>query len=523
LPDRLETGYARGFAFTSDKGGFYYCHEMSMASEDHTICLHRFEKPVVDQTVFRTARSRGSRLVLIADSIHLGAIRIHQQNSEFVSDFFIAHRDEPSVWKQVFVNRSLPYSPMLKYGRIFAISYEDAPNGKLVELKDNGCEVRTIVPEQDATIQQLVIAEDQIFVSYLRQTVPTIEHWSLSGKALRRVDIPTDGTIRLLPHPSETPGSIFYTHESFNQPLVTFEYLPDEERSQLWHHRFAPAAPASSSMRRVQYPSRDRTQIPMMLVSRRKSGSETEAAPVVMTGYGGFGIAMTPQFSVLVSIMMELGAVFALPQIRGGGEFGKVWHDAARGRNRQIAFDDFIAAAEWLCDERLTSPQQLAIFGGSNSGLLAGAAMTQRPDLLCAVLCIAPLLDMVRYEHFDQAAKWQQEYGTVESLEEFEALYAYSPYHHVDGTINYPATLFVAGDRDDRCNPAHARKMAARLQQRAAQTRPVLVDYSPERGHSPVLPLSVRTEALVRRIAFLCRELKISIPTAGGPDEKPCS
>lgn len=261
----------------------------------------------------------------------------------------------------------------------------------------------------------------------------------------------------------------------------------------------------------------------MMLVSRRKSGSETEAAPVVMTGYGGFGIAMTPQFSVLVSIMMELGAVFALPQIRGGGEFGKVWHDAARGRNRQIAFDDFIAAAEWLCDERLTSPQQLAIFGGSNSGLLAGAAMTQRPDLLCAVLCIAPLLDMVRYEHFDQAAKWQQEYGTVESLEEFEALYAYSPYHHVDGTINYPATLFVAGDRDDRCNPAHARKMAARLQQRAAQTRPVLVDYSPERGHSPVLPLSVRTEALVRRIAFLCRELKISIPTAGGPDEKPCS
>jgi len=194
---------------------------------------------------------------------------------------------------------------------------------------------------------------------------------------------------------------------------------------------------------------------------------------------------------------------------RGGSEFGKAWHEAARGRHRQVAFDDFIFAAEWLCAQHLTNPDKLAIFGGSNSGLLVGVAMTQRPDLFRAVLCIAPLLDMVRYQRFDQAHKWQHEYGTIDDPQDFRVLHAYSPYHHVHDDVNYPSTLFVSGDKDNRCNPAHTRKMSGRLQERTAQKNPILVDYSLERGHSPVLPLSVRIEALTRRIAFLCRELGI--------------
>jgi prolyl oligopeptidase len=209
-----------------------------------------------------------------------------------------------------------------------------------------------------------------------------------------------------------------------------------------------------------------------------------------------------------------------VPQIRGGGEFGKAWHDAGRARNRQTAFEDFISVAEWLCKRGVTTPEQLAIFGGSNSGLLVAAAMTQRPDLFGAVLCIAPMLDMLRYELFDQAAKWRSEYGSVEDPDDFQALYAYSPYHHVAEETNYPATMFVSGDKDDRCNPAHVRKMTALLQQRRAQKSPVIVDYSAERGHSPVLPLSVRIPALARRIAFLCRELHIALPK-GDPDESP--
>jgi prolyl oligopeptidase len=217
--------------------------------------------------------------------------------------------------------------------------------------------------------------------------------------------------------------------------------------------------------------------------------------------------------------MMELGATLALPHIRGGGEFGTAWHDAGRARNRQTSIDDFISATEWLRSQDRTSAARLAIYGGSNSGLLVGAAMTQRPDLFRAVLCIAPLLDMVRYERFDQAAKWQSEYGSVENAEDFHALHAYSPYHHVQENVDYPATLFVCGDRDDRCNPAHVRKMAARLQEREGQSNPVLVDYSEERGHSPVLPLSVRVDALTRRLAFLCRELEMDVHWEGRDDK----
>jgi len=237
-----------------------------------------------------------------------------------------------------------------------------------------------------------------------------------------------------------------------------------------------------------------------------------------MTTYGGFGVTLTPQFSVLASILIELGAVLALPHVRGGGEFGKAWHDAGKARNRQSSFDDFIAAAEWLCKEGITTPRQLAIFGGSHSGLLVGAVMTQRPDLVRAVLCIAPLLDMIRYESFDEAAKWRREYGTAEDPLDFQALYAYSPYHHIAEGVDYPATLFVTGDKDDRCNPAHVRKTAALLQERSAQKSPVIVDYLEERGHLPAMPLSVRIPALARRVAFLCRELEITIPN-GGLDE----
>lgn len=263
--------------------------------------------------------------------------------------------------------------------------------------------------------------------------------------------------------------------------------------------------------------SKDGTHVRLTLVSLARRDPAAHA-PVIMTGYGGFGVALTPQFSVLVTILMELGAVFAIPHVRGGGEADDEWHDAGRARNRQLSFDDFIAAAEWLCQQRLTTPGQIGIFGGSNSGLLVAAAMTQRPDLFGAVVCIAPLLDMVRYEGFDQAVKWRREFGTVADPDDFRALHSYSPYHRIAEDVNYPATLFVTGDKDDRCNPAHVRKMAACLQERTAQKSPVIVDYSEERGHSSVLPLSIRVPALARRINFLCRQLHIPV-TGGGFDE----
>jgi prolyl oligopeptidase len=227
---------------------------------------------------------------------------------------------------------------------------------------------------------------------------------------------------------------------------------------------------------------------------------------------------MMPRFSVLVSVLIEFGAVFAVPSIRGGSEFGRDWYEAGRRRNRQKSFTDFLLAAEWLCANGVTTPTKIAVFGGSNSGLLAEAVAVQRPDLFGAVVCIAPLLDMLRYEQFDQARKWTHEYGSVEDPDDFRALLAYSPYQNIRAEIDYPATLFITGDKDDRCNPAHVRKMAARLQCREAQSNPILVDYSAERGHSPTMPLSIRVQSLARRIAFICNELDIATQPGGGDE-----
>jgi prolyl oligopeptidase len=510
LPDRVEPGYARGFTFAADQGGFYYCQELVGELEDHTIRFHRFGE-LGDDIVYRLPRSAGSRLVLTSDEVNLGALCVHQHDGESVTDLSVAGRDTPTAWKKVLSNLQRTKRPFLTNGRIFAISLNDAPNGKLLELNDDGYESRTIIPEQAVAIQQLVVAGDRIIFTYLCHWGMIADSWTVSGEFIGRLDIPADGTIQL----SQLQGSdvVFCTYESFSEPLRTFEFFPDLGKLELWHKQTKPAGQNTYARRPIDVSTKDGRRIPLMLVSRTNCNLDRKA-PAIMTGYGGFGTSVTPQYSVLVSIMLELGSTFALARIRGGGEFGGTWHDAGRQRMRQNSFDDFIVVAEWLSAEGITVPERLGIFGGSNAGLLVGAVLTQRPELFGAVLCIAPLLDMVRYEKFDQAARWQHEYGSADDAEGFCALHAYSPYHHIDDDRDYPPVLFISGDSDDRCNPAHVRKMAARLLHRNAQTHPILVDYSRDRGHSPVLPLSVRVESLARRITFLCRELNVQ--TVGG-------
>jgi prolyl oligopeptidase len=362
-------------------------------------------------------------------------------------------------------------------------------------------------------LRQFVMAVQKVFVLSQNGSHSSIQSWSHRGEELPVFDLPPDETVGLFPDLGDG-NSIFLSCESFTRPPDIFEYIPARSELSVWHESSPHCALTDFTVRRATYSSVDGAEIPITLVGYQASSDSKSPVPVIMTSYGGFGVPMTPQFSVLVALMLARGAIFAIPHIRGGGEFGKAWHNAGRRRNRQTSFDDFFAAAEWLCRAGITSPSQLAIFGGSNSGLLVGVAMTQRPELFRAVLCIAPLLDMIRYEHFDQAMKWREEYGSCESTEDFQALYAYSPYHRIQDNTKYPVVLFVVGDKDDRCNPLHVRKMAARLLENSAQANPVLVDYSDERGHSPVLPLNVRIDALAHRIAFLCREL--NLPFADG-------
>jgi prolyl oligopeptidase len=517
LPDHLDRGLARGFVFRNLNDGFYYCHDPvdvpGVPAKDHAVMFHRFgTHPENDVVLLRLARTRSTKLVLKSDGELLSAIFCHEKVGAAVVDIYTSRQSRDTGWQRICENVPMPFGPFFYRERLFAHWFQGTPNGKIVELDvTNGRLSRVIVPEWDAPIHQCSISANRLYVSYLVGTETVVRIWSLDGACLGNLPLDAGHTWRILPGHAHQTDEFFLECQSFNKAPALFRCQGATAERTLWAQRYAPSSATSIVARKLTYLSRDGAEIAISLVSSGDPAS-LRNCPVIMTAYGGFGLTLTPQFSAFVSVMLELGFLFAVPEIRGGGEHGRQWHEAARGRNRQIAFDDFISAAEWLCMKGFTNPKKLSIFGGSNSGLLVGAAITQRPDLFRAALCVAPLLDMVRYHLFDRARVWTSEYGTADDPDELRALLAYSPYHCVREAVNYPAVLFVCGDKDTRCNPAHARKMAARLQDRRMQRHAILLDHSTERGHAPTMPLSVRVDALTHRIAFLCHELEIPIP-----------
>lgn len=498
----LERGFARGFVFTPDHCGFYYCHETPDGTGDHEIRLRRFDESVEDQVVFRAARSRGSRLVLTADDVNIGAISIRDGKTEPIVDFHLATVSNPIAWRHLVSNRSLPFSPLLRMGRVFAVDRE-----RLVELNRDGSESCTILWPSEGSLRDLIIGDDAYALFYEGSNF-VLRRWTLNGVQLTDISLPVHGTIRLSRNIGDG-GSLFFTAESFTEPPTLYESLPHTQVASRVHKQSVKFDREPPRIEQRSVLMSDGTCVPVTLAYLTKN---IEGAVTIMTGYGGFGVPSTPQFSVLVSIMLASGATFVVTHIRGGGEFGKEWAEAARRGSKRRGIEDFIAIAEWLCDEAITIPDKLGIFGGSNGGLLVGAAITLRPDLFRVALCLNPLLDMVRYELFNDAKKWRLEYGAVDERDDFLALYSYSPYHHVEEGVDYPATLIVSGDRDTRCDPVHARKMTAFLQNRDAQRKPILLEYSELRGHSAGLSLSTRINALALRIAFLHKELCLAMP-----------
>jgi prolyl oligopeptidase len=413
----------------------------------------------------------------------------------------------------VIENAGYKFGPLLmKDGRILAVTDRDAPNSRIVRLRlREGLEPEfvDVIPATDVPILNLAVTESRIFVRYTRKIKTQIAAFDLFGKPLGELPIDKSDTVRFAGG-SLDEDELFFERESFTKPIQIYRYSSRTGETNLWAERRVPFDAQGFSHTQVWFTAKDGTRIPMFLVGHHDV-LESGQHPAIMTSYGGYGVSMTPQFSVFVAFLLERGCLFALPNIRGGSEFGVEWHDAAKRRNRQTAFDDFLCAAEWLINTGRTSPHRLAIFGGSNSGLLVGAALTQRPDLFRAVVCMVPMLDMLRYHLFDNAHVWCDEFGTADDAEDFSVIAKYSPYHQVrQGTV-YPAAMFVSGDADRNCNPLHARKMTARLQTANASEHPIFLDYSKHRGHSPVLPLSERIEALTDRMAFLCDQLQLPV------------
>ena len=514
LSEILPRGFLRGFAFAPDSRSFFYVHEALEATRpfyraayQHVLGTSFSE----DREVFFAGEEEKLRLCFVPGKRFLG-ILVYQFFENTVIDFYLKSFERGSPPRLILGGLAGTFMPILVEDRIFAITDRNATNRRIVEIRPRATgspEWIELVPEADTFLRSCAIIKDRIYVSYLKEMKHRIESFDFSGRATGEVPVSADETIRIVGG-SPDNDELLFESESFTEPTAIFRFSVKSQERSLWIRKSSPLNPSEYDCSRAWYTAKDGTRIPMYLMGRKDVlGGGTH--PAIMTSYGGYGVSMTPQFSVLVAFLVERGCLFALPNVRGGSEFGAAWHEAAKRRKRQTAYDDFLSAATWLIESGRTTAEKLAIFGGSNSGLLVGAALTQRPDLFRAVVCMVPMLDMLRYHLFDNAHVWRDEFGTVEDPDDFAALARYSPYHNVRPGVAYPATMIVSGDADRNCNPLHARKMTAKLQAANSSGRPIFLDYSRLRGHSPVLPLNERIAALTDRVAFLCDQLGLAV------------
>ncbi|MEM7480741.1 MAG: prolyl oligopeptidase family serine peptidase [Acidobacteriota bacterium] len=387
----------------------------------------------------------------------------------------------------------------------------DAPNGRVVavDLTDPARQSwRELVPESPTgVLENVSIGRGVIAASFLDNAVSRIEVYDLDGESLGPLDLPGIGSAELDTEADRTEA--FLTFTSYNEPTSIYRVdLKSGERA-LWARPEIPVDPDAVEVRQVKYRSKDGTMVPMFVV--HKKGLKLDGNnPTLLYGYGGFNIAMTPSFTATLFPWFEAGGVYAVANLRGGGELGDEWHRAGMLDRKQNVFDDFIAAAEYLVREGYTRPERLGITGGSNGGLLTGAALTQRPDLFAAVISSVPLLDMLRYHHFLMAKFWVPEYGSADDPEHFKVLKAYSPYHNVEADTPYPAVLLTAGENDARVHPLHARKMAARLQASTTsdpEVDPILLWVEQSAGHGAGKPLADRIRETADQRIFMMWQL----------------
>ena len=392
--------------------------------------------------------------------------------------------------------------------RLYLLTNWNAPNQRVLEAHLDDLDPnhwREVIPTGKAVLQGFSAVGGKLFADYLENVISRIKILDPEGKPLGDLELPGIGTISGVSGRWDN-NEAFFSYTSFVVPPTIYRYNVADGARSIWSKMNVPIEADKYEVKQVWYPSKDGTKIPMFLVHGK--GLKLDGAnPTWLTAYGGFNISMTPTFSATAALWVESGGVFAMPNLRGGGEFGEDWHRAGMLEKKQNVFDDFIAAAEWLIAEHYTNPHKLAISGGSNGGLLVGAALTQRPDLYAAVVCSVPLLDMLRYQNFLVARFWVPEYGSAENAKQFKTLLAYSPYHNVKPGTKYPAVLFVSGDSDTRVAPLHARKMCALLQAETGSDKPVLLHYDMKTGHSAGKPINKQIDDQADIFSFVFKEL----------------
>ncbi|MCS0366512.1 prolyl oligopeptidase family serine peptidase [Vibrio diabolicus] len=383
----------------------------------------------------------------------------------------------------------------------------DAPNGKVVSYNTRTAQWMDVIAEQE---QPLEISKGggYLFATYMVDVLSKVQQFNYQGEWIRDVELPGEGTAYGLAGKLEET-TLYYTFTNYVTPPTIFSFDVESGESTLFQESKAPFDRSEYESKQVFYTSKDGTQVPM-IISYKKGIALDGRAPTMLYGYGGFNISLTPMFSGNVANWLELGGIYAVANMRGGGEYGKAWHNAGTQQQKQNVFDDFIAAAEYLIENDYTTSERLAIRGGSNGGLLVGACMTQRPELFKVALPAVGVLDMLRYHTFTSGEGWKYDYGTSEQSEAmFQYLLGYSPVHNVKEGVQYPATLVTTADHDDRVVPAHSYKFIAELQDKQQGANPVLIRIDVNAGHGAGMPLSKQIDLTTDVYAFTLHNMGI--------------
>ncbi len=408
-------------------------------------------------------------------------------------------------WRLLAKGQGAKYSVLSWRDFFYIVTDEGAPRQRVFKVAASAPERanwKEIVPEDPvAALGDVAIVGGHLALDYLRDAATELRVATLDGVPVRTVKLPAVGSASNL-YGLEDQDDAYFAFSSFTTPRQVYRASVASGEVTLWAEVALPVDTSRYTVEQVFYPSKDGTRVPLFLVYRQGLARDGER-PTLLYGYGGFNVSLSPAFRSSILPWLDAGGVYAVANLRGGGEYGKAWHEAGRLHLKQTVFDDFHAAAEYLVRERWTRPGRLAIQGGSNGGLLVGAAMTQRPELYGAVVCQVPLLDMVRYHQFGSGRTWIPEYGTAEKPEDFRVLHAYSPYHHVRPGVRYPPLLMMSADHDDRVDPMHARKFLAAVQGTPSHQAPALLRIESNAGHGGADQVAQAIQTSADTFAFL--------------------
>jgi len=519
LSERILHTRAADLAWLPDGTGFYYTRYPAAgevaAGEEHyhrAVYFHRLGTDAAgDPQSFKPGEKEHWPGVSISPDgrwLLIGVARTFDQTDLYLQD--LAAGTGP-----VAVARDLPatFDGEIAHGRLFLRTNLDAPTYRLYVVdparpaRESWSEI--VPPREGAVLEGVRVAGERLALSYLERASSRLRLSDLDGGGVREIPMPTLGS--LFGTGAEWNGrELFFGFSSYAVPPSVYRIDLSTDTQTLWQRVEADVDPERFEVSQVTVESKDGTGVSMFLVHRRGLVRDGDN-PVYLTGYGGFNISMSPAFSRSMLLWLEHGGVVAIPNIRGGGEYGEGWHQGGMLSRKQNSFDDFVAAAEWLIRERYTRPRRLAAAGGSNGGLLMGAVLTQRPELFRAIVIQVPLLDMLRYHRFLIARLWIPEYGSADDPEQFRWLRAYSPYHHVRSGVSYPAVLLATAESDSRVDPMHARKMAARLQASTSSDRPILLRLEARAGHGAGKPLSKVLDEMTDTWTFVFSEVGVEL------------